>query len=479
MGLNLFVTTAERKEMRMKILETRGLDPVIAENYGVSVLQKDGIETVCFAYKRNGEVLNNKYRTFPEKKFWQDGGVKLVWNEDCLRDDTLSSQPVIITEGEFDALAAVQCGFPRTISVPDGAPAQQVGSRDSAKYDYLDELLPLLKGCNEIIIAADGDAVGANLLHDLSHRLGRARCKWIKYPKDCKDLNDALMKYGDKGVKKTIEKAEWVQVDGVYKMSDLPPPPESVAVSTGMGIDHRFKPRLGDFVIVTGIPSHGKSTFVNDLCCRLVDGQGWKTAFASFEQHPQLDHKRALMRWKTRKLPRARTQEESQDASKWIDDNFAFIVPSEDDDVTLDWFLDKASTAVVRFGCQIVVVDPWNEMDHIRPKDMSLTEYVGFAIKQFRKFARKHNILLIIVAHPSKLKPVEGKVPVPTLYDISDSAHWNNKADVGIIVHRNDITTTVRVEKVRYHDIIGKPGDIEMIYDFDTNRFEVSNIGKK
>lgn len=458
----------------MSVIETRGLDPVIAENYGVSVSQKDGIETICFAYKRNGEVLNNKYRTFPEKKFWQDGGVKLVWNEDCLRDETLSSQPVIITEGEFDALAAVQCGFPRTISVPDGAPATKVGDKESAKYDYLDDLMKLLQGCKEIIIAADGDAVGANLLHDLSIRLGRSRCKWVKYPKDCKDLNDALIKYGEKGVKKTIEKAEWVQVDGVYKMSDLPPPPQFTPVKLGLGFDDNFKPRLGDFVVVTGIPSHGKSAWVNDLCCHLAEKHGWKSAFASFEQHPQLDHRRNFLRWKNGKFIDRQTPKEIFEGDKWIDDNFVFIVPSEDDDVSLDWFLEKASVAVVRHDCKVVVVDPWNELDHIRPKDMSLTEYTGYAIKQFKKFAKKHGVLLIVVAHPAKILPnKDGVLPIPTLYSISDSAHWYNKADVGIVIHRLPEITKLIIAKVRYHDIIGKPSELDIQYDYQKNRFTV------
>jgi twinkle protein len=101
-----------------------------------------------------------------------------------------------------------------------------------------------------------------------------------------------------------------------------------------------------------------------------------------------------------------------------------------------------------------VVIDPWNEMDHTRPPDMTLTEYVGYAIKQFRKLAKKYKVYLIVVAHPSKmLRGQGGKYPVPGLYDISDSAHWSNKADIGIVVHREDLIaskeTKIRVVKSR------------------------------
>lgn len=461
----------------IEILEQRGLDPEILAAYGVETFNQNGFEHCKFPYKRHGNVVNTKYRTIEgEKKFWQDGGVKCVWNEDCLRDKSLSDQPLIITEGEFDALAAIQAGFVRVVSVPDGAPSQELGDRETSKYSYLDEVIDLIKDCREIIICADGDGVGANLLHDLSLRLGRARSKWVKYPKGCKDLNDALKAYGVRGVTETIKRAEWVKVDGVYLMSDLPPAPDFKPVSTKMGgcMDDHFKPRLGDFCIVTGIPSHGKSAFVNDLCCHLAVHHGWKTAFASFEQHPKLDHRRNLLRWKNGDFVDRQTAEMLYSGDKWIDENFVFIVPSEDDDVTLEWFLEKSSVAVVRHDCKVVVVDPWNEMDHDRPNDMSLTEYTGFAIKQFKKFAKKHGVFLIVVAHPAKMRPdKDGKLPIPTLYDISDSAHWNNKADVGIVIHREESHTICRVAKVRYHEIIGTPADVIMTYDYRANRFGV------
>jgi twinkle protein len=59
---------------------------------------------------------------------------------------------------------------------------------------------------------------------------------------------------------------------------------------------------------------------------------------------------------------------------------------------------------------------------------------------------------------------------MPSLYDISDSAHWANKPDVGIIVNRPDLSaneTIIKLAKVRYH-AIGIPGEIHGI--FNANR---------
>jgi twinkle protein len=116
-------------------------------------------------------------------------------------------------------------------------------------------------------------------------------------------------------------------------------------------------------------------------------------------------------------------------------------------------------------------------MDHIRPPDMSLTEYTGFAIKQFKKFGKRMNVHVVVVAHPAKLRRNDsGSYPIPTPYDISDSAHWYNKPDVIIVVHRtgdgpDDTKTLIRTSKSRYHDEIGKPGDVEALFDPETGRY--------
>lgn len=408
------VTTVNGKETpkmlskkAIQILTDRGLDEEILARFGVSSFKKNGSEWVKIPYVRDGKAVNHKHRTIEgEKQMHQDsGGEKIFWNFDILHDSNLSGQPLVITEGELDSMAAIQCGFTRTVSVPDGAPAKALVDTDTDKYNYLHNALPLLRDCTEIIIAADGDEAGKNLLHDLSLRLGRQRCKWLKYPEGCKDLNDVLKKYGADGVKETLQNAHWCKVNGVYRMDSLPPAPESPAFSTGFPVmDDHYKVRLGDFVVVTGIPSHGKSTFVNDLCCRLIERYGWTAAFASFEQHPAIDHKRNLIKWRTGKHPATLTAQEQKTSTAWINNHFVFIMPDEDEDVSLEWVLEKASTAVIRHNAKIVVIDPWNEMDHNFPSEISLTQYTGFAIKQFRKFARKHNIHLIIVAHPTKLK---------------------------------------------------------------------------
>ena len=463
-------------ESILSIIEARGIDIELCSRLGLDECDKFGKNTLLIPYLEGGVVVNRKYRTITgDKKFAQDADArKVFWNVDCLSDATLDGQPLIITEGEFDAIAAIQAGYGRVVSVPDGAPSREVGlNQDSRKYSYIAEAQKVLAGVKEIILAVDSDGPGVNLLNDLSVRLGKARCKWVKYPKGCKDLNDALKRFGVGGVVETINRAQWMRVDGVYKMSELPPLPVLDGLDTGIpGLGKHFRLRPGDFSIVTGIPSHGKSSFVNEVADRMARSHGWKTAFASFEQKPQIDHRRALRTLFTGYRVIDCTPAQIAEADRWIDEMYSFIVPSEDDDVTLDWALERCAAAVVQHDAKLVVIDPWNEMDHIRPPDMTLTEYTGFAIKQFKKFSSKYQCHVMVVAHPAKMRREGDTIPVPTLYDISDSAHGVNKSDLGVVIHRVDENDTlVRVQKSRYHDQIGVPGDVHLTYNPRTGRY--------
>jgi twinkle protein len=263
-------------------------------------------------------------------------------------------------------------------------------------------------------------------------------------------------------------------------MSELPPYPDRKQYATGFDfLRPHYRIRMGDFCVVTGRPGDGKTTWVNDLMCRVVDTHGWTVAIASFEQHPQSDYRRALREWFL-KCPLDNgigeslvPDEDVARADKWIDAHFVFIVPDDDDLANLEWVLDKAAAAVIRHGCRVVVVDPWNELDHDRPHDMSLTEYTGKAIKEFKRLARNLDVHVIVVAHPTKMANGE-KVG---LYSISDSAHWANKPDVGIVIWKpsaDSERSELRVAKSRYHDQIGRPGAVWMSYARSTRRFDVS-----
>lgn len=467
------------------ILDTRNLDLELLSKLGVGASRRLQGECIAIPYVLNGVVVNHKYRTIAgQKRMAQDAGApKIFWNADAITDPTLQSSALVITEGEFDAIAALQSGIARTVSVPDGAPNKEIGEGKTTKYDYLD-MLPGADVLPEVILAVDADAAGTNLMNDLARRIGRLRCKWVTYPKAkdparrgrdrLKDLNEVLEDYGERGVVLTIQNAKWMAIPGLHRMSELPPIVEPTAYDVGIaGMEDLYRMRLGDFCVVTGVPNHGKSSLVNEVCFNGALNHGWHVTFGSFEQRPQVEHRRNLRTLFNGKWVKFQTAEEIARADEFIEQHFSFITPGDDDDPTLPWFLEAAKAAATRYSARVVVLDPWNEISHQRPPEITLTEYVGESIKVMKRFARNYDVHLIVVAHPSKMRrDRDGKFPMPGLYDISDSANWANKADVGIIVHRESGYVTLRTAKARYPDI-GKVGEAKALFDEQALRYRI------
>jgi twinkle protein len=419
---------------------------------------------ISIPYYVDGRVVNHKYRTLEGKKrFEMDKGGKLVaWNLECLRETSLKGKHLLICEGELDALAAIQSGYARAISVPNGAP-MKAGELEGRRYDWLDSLAKLLDDRAIVILATDADAPGEALKQDLIKFFGRHRVRTIEYPEPTssdttiKDLNDVLLHFGEAAVLECIEGAKRHARRGVFKMSEIPDEPPKTLYELPGVVEGNLNFRTGDFWVVTGVPGHGKTTFVDDTMCRLALTHGLRICYTSFEKLPKPYHNKDLVQWRVSMLrggpadlPHSPAEQDA--AKQFIDEHFRFITLNDaDGDPSLDWLIEMMEEAVLEHQCNVIVIDPWNEMAHTRDRGTSLTEYVGESIRRLKRFARRYDVTVVVVAHPAKLKPDE----VATLYSISDSAHWYNKADIGIIVSRDRATnnTAVDIAKVRFSDL--------------------------
>lgn len=443
---------------------------------------------VVFPYRRRGAVLNEKYRTGDKRFSQRSGGKKLFWNADVLDEPALHDgrAALLITEGEMDALSALEAGYPYVVSVPDGAPPPRA-EKDSeepspdfdAKYQYIINDWDALQKIKRIIIAADADPAGQQLAEELVRRLGRARCSFVRYPEGCKDFNEVLMRGDMATISTMIATAKPYPVSGVYTYSELPPEPELQPVSTGWGrLDEFIMPFYPSLMVVTGMAGAGKSSFVNQMAAQMNLRHGWKVAIASFEMRVKPFVTNTLTGVYRSYITNPAKEE------RWLDENFVFIAPEpseEDREFDIDWLIDKAITAVVRGGIRILVIDPWNEIEHALGRRESLTEYTGRAIRVLKRFGREFDCAVVVVAHPTKnaatrvLNDPE-KIADLSLYDVSDSAHWANKADFGVVLNRRgqhieDTVTTVAIKKVRYQPVTGRIGSIEICFDPQTRLF--------
>ena len=450
-------------ERHMKWLEQRGIRSDIAARMEVSTVSDGQGHWLSFPYRLDGALVNRKYRLTSEKQHRMDKGGKLcLWNAEALRLPHVvnAGASVIITEGEFDALIAMQCGFDAVVSVPNGAPSERIDDpANSNRYRFLWESQSDLERVKQFVLATDGDVPGLTLAHDLAAILGPERCKFVTYPDGCKDLNEVFIAHGIKAVNETIQSAKPFPVKGLYRVSDFPDAPPVRGMDTGIAcLDDKMQIVLGTLTVFTGYANMGKSTVMNTILGHCV-AHNVPACVASFETMP----KPILVDGIAKALIGCGHHEfynhpQRSAAYAAIEDNVTIVSNALDEDMELDidTFLEVARIAVLRDGVKVVVLDPWNEVEHKRNRDESLTEYVGRAIRKVKSFARRYNVAFWIVAHPTK--PQKGVNQIPSLYDVSDSANWSNKADYGLVYHRADKTVNeaqLAVVKVR----MGLPGE--------------------
>lgn len=442
----------------IEFLKARGLNPELCDQLGLtSGPGRGGAEWIIIPYERNGERVNRKFRRIDEKAFVQDkGGEQIFWRYDCLADAGLADQPLVITEGEFDAIAAIQAGFWRAVSIPGGAPAEpmQGEARASGKYAFLEMARAKLEKIKRIVIAADADGPGAALLSDLTALLGPARCQFVVYPDGCKDLNDVMRLYGEAGVRAAIMEAKWVRVAGVHKLFDLPPLPpiELWRPDVHEPIDNLIPICPGQVSVWTGIPGHGKSSLLNAIAWSLAKRDGLRVAHGSFEAQPQREYQNAAIAYFTKAPAASATPEQVDRMRRWLNDRITFLVADgftggegeeEFFDADLAWFFDAAKTAVVRDACRLVILDPWSQIEHARSNNEPETTYVQRSIRRARSFARSFDVHVAIVAHPTKMRRLEdGAYAMPEGYEISGC--YSDDTEVltkrGWLHHR-DVTT--------------------------------------
>jgi len=428
---------------------------------------------VCFPFKFEGKVVNIKFRG-PKKSFkLVKGAEKILWQLDEVKGKPM----VVITEGEIDALSYVTAGIKFVCSVPNGA---------GNNLDYLNDYMHLFDKTEVIILAVDTDSAGQELRKELARRFGPERCKIVDY-RGLKDANEFLVKFGAPDLFRTIEEAKDYPVSGIFGPKDIESKIHDLWV-TGLqpgrtigfeALDKLVTWEEGRLCVLTGIPGHGKSELLDFVITRLSLIWGWKAAFFSPENVPtQIHHAKIVEKLIGKKFSaNDMTETEYLTAFQFVNNTYRWIVPDpeEDEDWNLDLILAKAKFLVRRLGVKVLVIDPYNKLEH-RRDGKSETDYISFFLDKLINFGVRNGCLVFLVAHPAKLQQEKGKIRIPTLYDISGSAHFFNKTDYGVTVYRSGgqdgllNLVTVYVQKVKFRHL-GKTGSAKFIYNSKNGRY--------
>jgi twinkle protein len=253
--------------------------------------------------------------------------------------------------------------------------------------------------------------------------------------------------------------------------------------STGWpSLDKLYTVAMNQWTLVTGVPHSGKSEWLDALMVNLASAERWRFCIFSPENHPLAMHCAKILEKKVGKPfgkgPTERmTPEERDEGMKWIRRHFAFMQSDAPDLASILAASATESSLGKNFKLG-VVVDPWNQIEHRHPKDVTLTQYVSEQLSWIINFTRNNYAHFWLVAHPKKPPPDRiGKPPTP--YEIADSAHFYNKGDNIICVHRNQLednqNVQIHAQKIRFKNI-GHIGMVELAYDRVTGRYHIPMV---
>lgn len=430
---------------------------------------------VAFNYYLNGELVNVKYRT-RDKHFKFVSGAQLIpYNIDSISDDAFigeGDRTCIITEGEMDTLTYVECGFKHVISVPSGA---------NSNLEWLDDFIEShFDKLSTIYVSVDNDKKGVEAKNEIIRRFGAEMCKVVDYPKPCKDINEVLVQYGREKVKECITNATDVKINGIQSVFDIEHGLDDLfynglqkgAMIGDENTDKILSFNTGMLIVVTGVPTHGKTYMINYILVKLNILHDWKVAFFSPEFYPTELHVSQIM--ETLGGSRFNTSNyRSSDyelLKEYVSKNFFWIDP---DDTDISSVFERAKYLIRKKGIKAVVIDPFNALTDKDRRMQKQDEYISDFLQRVRWFGRKYNVAMFVVMHPVKQQKLEsGLYPVCDLYDCKGASEIYDKADMGLTVWRNEQENygELHVTKMKFRHL-GDKGHSTFRFNYNNGRY--------
>ena len=483
--LKVVTATYDLATEHLAFLATRGISKQTAEAAKLfpaekffKRLNKVG-KAIGFPYMKDGKFVSAKYRCIETKDFTQDEG----GSQEFFGIDTIDiAKPVIIVEGEIDALTLVECGVENVLSVPAGAPMKvkdgKIDASEDRKFAFVWNAFDVLSKVPYVTLAVDTDTAGQALAEELARRIGKDKCRLTSH--EFKDLNEAFLAEGRDKVLYVLGNAAAYPVAGLSeatkyeeRLNDLWSKGNGKGASTGYkNVDQIYTIAQGQLSIITGYPSSGKSNFVDQMMVNLAKTEDWKFAVCSFENQPEIHISRFMEIYKEKRFlegTNRMTDEDRASAFKWVNDHFLFLDSEGAEPSTIDSILERARVAVARLGIRGLVIDPYNYIDN--NKGQAETEFISHMLTRIQAFAKAYGVHVFFVAHPSKITRSGMDLPRPDGMAISGSMAWWAKADCGVTIHRGEGNEVeVAVWKCRYR-WVGHQGETTLRYDKTTGTY--------
>jgi len=461
-----------------------------SRNISLEVISRHKIfsegQSICFPFYRAGVAVNYKKRPekrddFGKMRFGISGGEITWYGIDDLNGK--KGDPIIICEGEIDKLSLDTISIYDSVSVPNGS---------KSKLDILDQIAHRLE---DVIICVDSDAAGDELADELCRRIGKTKCSRVHYPADCKDINETMCKHGVEIASQCVVAAKPYPVEGVYDIEDVEDEIWSdyehghncgLPTNISKALDYHYRVLTGHWTLITGVPSSGKSQFLNTIVYQMQKVHGWKIGICSPETQPCQLHYEELIQLHIGKPfnkpskpgdPQQMPPEDVADGIDWFKDNFKMVLPRRggEQKLSIDAILEEFAVLAKR-GFKGFVLDPYNEVSIEGRVGQNDYEYISVFLTKIRRFCIEHDVHIWVVAHPRKMeKRGDGQYEICRPYDIAGAHYWWDKGECILSVWRE--MPTSKTNEVNIHiqkakpKTVGAQGMISLCYDIPSGRY--------
>lgn len=426
-----FIEYMEKRKLKKETLEAWKVVEGTWQNRPVYVFQY---------FDENNELVYVTYRGYGKGGSGIKGGCEpntksILWGMWQIDKE----KPVVITEGQIDAMCVWQSGYKNVVSVPSGA----------NNFQWIDNCWDWLQDIEEFIVFADNDMPGLKMADTLKRRLKNV--KMITHPK-YKDANEVMYHEGEESLLKMIEDAINAMPQGVLDMADmeyksaLEVQEETIETGFYEYDAHVEDWKMGELTVIFGRNGEGKTTFISQIIAHCLD-RGVKVFLYSGEMSNQ-----KIQDWMYRQLIGNQRQfyrkvkakyrekwEPKPDVIKRIKDwqRGKLFLYDRTQDGKLDKFFEVMETVARRYGVKLFVID--NLMAILEENAESLLSDQANFVQRCKDFAVINHVHVVLLTHPNKNKPELENATVGNLdkFDISGTGNIPNKADNIIAVERN------------------------------------------
>lgn len=455
------VMEADRHEpgsAAIEYMKRRGISEETVRKYGISTVAK-GYYKGCVAipfYAVNGDLLFLKYRNADGSDFHGKGKERSISangrnDEERKRDEqkhgkwqatffgmkqcSFDGSPLVVTEGQMDALACAEAGITNVVSVP-------LGKQNINWFNESEDAQIFINRFTELIVFGDNEAGEVTLVDNMRKIFSRrVRVVRIEDYLGEKDANDILLKHGKEKILDAVHNAVSLKVKRVKEISEIRSVNLSEFPRILSGVNSLDKVigglYFGNLVILSGARGEGKSTFASQLAGfavnqglnvffysgELIDYQ-WKLWFKlqiagadgiSLQHNPVTGESEPLIK-----------QSEGEQIENWYKNKvFLFDNASVDDEET--GLIKTMEECICQYDCRFLVID--NLMSAISDDNLNadLNRQQTKFIKTLEIIAKKYGVIIVVVAHLRK-----GTKGTTDNDNVSGSGNITNACDLNL-----------------------------------------------